>query len=86
MLLDSGRRIGNAFMRREGRRRPQLGKQFVQKVVYLWKVSHVFLKENRICADLYKKQSNYQRESPWVDEEKHPLRVDPTPRLDQTPS
>ena len=86
MLLDSGRRIGNAFMRRKGKRITRVGKQFFQKVVYLWKVSHVFLKENRICAGLYKKQSNYQRESPWEDEGKHPLHMDPTPRLAQTPS
>ena len=39
----------------------QVGKQFIQKAVYIWNASHVFLKENRICAELYKKQSNEKK-------------------------
>lgn len=44
----------------------QVGKQFIQKAVYIWNASHVFLKENRICAELYKKQSNGEKVLKWT--------------------
>lgn len=64
LYLVFDRRIGNGFIKREGKRATQVRKPFFQKAVGHWKASHI-PEGNRIAAKLHKILTESWREGPW---------------------